>query len=98
MFGSSLGGAVAIYSATKTEFVNSIDGVILQNTFTSIGDMIDSLMPMLSYFKFLQTNHWRSVDIVKNIKAPVLFVRSLEDELVPPAHMEELMNRAIQAK
>ena len=60
--------------------------------------MIDSLMPMLSYFKFLQTNHWRSIDVIHNIKAPILFIRSLQDELVPPAHMEKLMEKASGSK
>lgn len=78
--------------------MNEIDGLILQNTFTSIGHMIDCLMPMLSFFKFLQTNHWRSIDIIKYVKAPILFIRSLEDELVPPEHMEDLMNAATEAK
>ena len=98
VLGSSLGGAVAIYSATKPEFIYEIDGLILQNTFTSIGDMIDSIMPLLSNFKFLQTNYWRSIDLIGYVKAPILFIRSLRDELVPPQQMHTLMNNANQTK
>lgn len=94
LFGSSLGGAVATYIASSPQFHDKIDGLILQNTFTSIGDMIDSLMPVLSYVKWLQTNHWRSIDVIGSVKAPILFVKSARDELVPPNHMHTLMNNA----
>jgi hypothetical protein len=32
---------------------NSIKGLILENTFTSIGDLVDKLMPLVAKFKFL---------------------------------------------
>ena len=60
--------------------------------------MIDSLMPIFSYVKFLQTNHWRSIDSIGYIKAPILFVKSAKDELVPPHQMNTLMNNANQTK
>jgi len=39
IFGRSLGGAVAIQLAMVHS--NSIKGLIIENTFTSIGDMVD---------------------------------------------------------
>jgi hypothetical protein len=53
-FGRSLGGAVAINLAAT--FPTRVGAVIVENTFTSILDMIDILFPLLSYFKFLSTN------------------------------------------
>jgi len=52
LFGRSLGGAVATQLGMKDEAAN-IKGVILENTFTSIGDMVDKLMPMVAIFKAL---------------------------------------------
>jgi len=60
--------------------------------------MIDCLMPIFTYVKFLQTNHWRSIDLIGYIKSPILFVKSERDELIPPSHMNDLMNHANQSK
>ena len=89
---------MGIYAATMPQFIHEVDGLILQNTFTSISDMIDAILPLLSYVKFLQTNHWRSIDLIGYVRAPILFVRSLRDELVPPIQMQTLMNNANQTK
>lgn len=98
LFGSSLGGAVAVHVASHPEFIDRITGLILQNTFTCISDMIDAVLPLLSRVKFLQTNHWRSIDLIGFVKAPILFIKSAHDELVPPAHMHTLMNNANSSK
>ncbi len=55
-------------------------------------------MPVFIYFKFLQTNHWRSIDLIGYIKAPILFIKSEKDELIPPEQMNNLMNNANQSK
>ena len=49
VFGRSLGGAVAIQACLNTEF--NIQGLIVENTFSSISDMVDLLFPLLSVFK-----------------------------------------------
>jgi fermentation-respiration switch protein FrsA (DUF1100 family) len=56
--------------------------------------MIDAVMPPLRFFKFLQRNHWPSIDRIGKIKCPILFIKSMRDELVPPAHMNKLMEAA----
>lgn len=48
-FGRSLGGAVAIdITATYPEHISAL---IVENTFSSILDMVDVLFPILSFFK-----------------------------------------------
>lgn len=48
-FGRSLGGAVAVRAATNLRRPeDKLAGIILENTFTSIGDMVDHVMPWLS--------------------------------------------------
>lgn len=49
LFGKSLGGAVAIQLAQKVQ--NQVCGLILENTFTCIAEMVDHIFPLFSYFK-----------------------------------------------
>lgn len=61
MHGRSLGGAVGIYSVTNLE-TYPVKGIIIENTFTSISDMVDKIFPFLKYFKLLiQKNFWNSI-------------------------------------
>ena len=47
--GRSLGGAVAIYMANKNPGL--FRGLIIENTFSSISDIVDTLFPYVSMFK-----------------------------------------------
>ena len=88
LFGRSLGGAVAIHLAVEREA--DLAAVIVENSFTSIGDMIDVLMRYLSWAKVLVANPWRSVDIIGPLNLPILFISSTRDELVPASMMQHL--------
>jgi len=89
-FGRSLGGAVAINLAAS--FPQHFGAVIIENTFTSILDMIDVVFPLLSYFKFLSTNVWDNLETVKCFPSvlPTLFLSGLKDDLVPPIMMKQI--------
>ena len=50
LLGRSLGGAVAA-EAFFDEHADIIDGIILENTFTSISDMVDIMFPFLAPIK-----------------------------------------------
>lgn len=54
--------------------------------------MIDAVLPVLKYFKFLQTNHWTSISKIASIKIPILFIKSVQDEIVPHEQMNRLMD------
>lgn len=71
-----------------------VRGLIVENTFTSIPDMIDVVMPFLSHFKMLCTIGWRSLDTIKDIKVPILFLSGGKDELVPTWMMKKLADAA----
>lgn len=43
VMGTSLGGAVSVHLASQKKFQSRIAGLILENTFTSISDMVDAL-------------------------------------------------------
>lgn len=59
-------------------------GAIIENTFTSISDMVDTIFFFVKHFKSLiLRNYWMSIDLVEHIENPLLFVTGDKDELVP---------------
>lgn len=56
--------------------------------------MIDWLLPPLRHFKFLQRNYWASIERIPLITAPILFIKSMQDQLVPPHQMDILIDAA----
>ena len=97
IFGRSLGGAVAIQLAENHS--NKMKGVIIENTFTSIGDMVDHLMPLVAIFrKFIQRIFWPSIDRIGNVTAPLCMIRGMKDEIVPCSHSKTLYDAASKSK
>lgn len=101
--GRSLGGSVAIHLAhelARTAPKYPPCSLIVENSFTSISDVVDEKFPFLNipFFKqlFLRL-HWRSIDVIPQIKLPILFLASIQDEIVPYAHMRELKQAATGA-
>lgn len=104
VFGRSLGGAVgAVLTRNNPE---KVAGLILENTFTSILDMAGVLFPFLKWFiggsgtkgpKLLNCvvrSPWSTIDVVGEIKQPILFLSGLQDEMVPASHMQMLYAKA----
>ena len=94
VLGRSLGGAVSIYIATNQSLKNEIKGIIIENSFTSIQDMVKILFPPLSHLQFLHRNFWPSKLRILTIDTPILFIRSLRDEIVPTEQMKQLIELA----
>jgi len=93
VFGRSLGGAVAFHLAQRAEMEgNPVAGLIVENTFTSVSDIVDAIMPLVAPLKGLVlTIGWDSLEIARRLElTPVLFLAGERDELVPHAHMLEL--------
>jgi pimeloyl-ACP methyl ester carboxylesterase len=96
LFGRSLGGAVAACVALDTSL--PFKGVIIENTFTTLGDLVDIMFPPLKYFKnFLLKTKFETAKIIGKIKRPILFCRSENDELIPKSQMDSLFNLAKRA-
>lgn len=97
VLGRSLGGAVAIHVAANLQL--PVKGYIIENTFSSMGDLVDILYPIIKPLrKFLLKSKWDSKSVVGNIKYPVLFCKSEKDELIPSQQMETLFNETKSAK
>jgi len=96
VFGKSLGGAVAIFLAAA--YQDKLKGLIIENTFTSVEDMVGSVVPPLGALigtgkplNRLVTNKWYSLKTIPKIdKLPILMLSSGEDEMVPPSQMKAL--------
>ncbi|KAI3913653.1 hypothetical protein MKX01_035849 [Papaver californicum] len=104
VFGRSLGGAVG--SVLTKNNPDKVAALILENTFTSILDMAGVLLPFLKWFiggssakgprilNCVVRSPWSTVDIVGQVKQPILFLSGLQDEMVPPSHMKTLYVKA----
>lgn len=97
VLGRSLGGAVSVNALAYTS--HKVAAFIIENSFTSIPDMVDKLFPMVKHLKGpVLRNYWRSIDIIDKIKCPMLFVKAMQDELIPPEMMNRLYANAVGAK
>ncbi|KAL7513597.1 hypothetical protein ACHAWX_000776 [Stephanocyclus meneghinianus] len=103
VFGRSLGGAVAFHLASYAERKHystrgALDtppplpaGILVENTFTCISDMVDHLLPIVAPLKGLVLRiSWDSFSIVPKLTVPTLFLAGAKDTLVPHEHMERL--------
>ena len=94
LYGHSLGGAVAIHVATVLH-PDNVAGVIVENSFTSIKQTACSMFSCVSLLlRFLPQlcfkNKFNSLDKVKNLNKPVLFICGAEDQLLPPKMTTDL--------
>uniref|UniRef100_A0A0E0LN52 Peptidase S9 prolyl oligopeptidase catalytic domain-containing protein n=1 Tax=Oryza punctata TaxID=4537 RepID=A0A0E0LN52_ORYPU len=106
VFGRSLGGAVGAVLAKNNP--GKVSALILENTFTSILDMAGLMLPFLRWFiggssskgpKLLNCvvrSPWSTLDIIAEVKQPIIFLSGLQDELVPPSHMRLLYEKAFE--
>jgi hypothetical protein len=96
VFGRSLGGAVCIHLAEK--FPN-IAAVVVENTFLSVGKMVDILIPFLRPLKpYVLKIKWDSDRKIPRVKQPILFISGDSDQMVPPFHMKQLYELATSSE
>ena len=92
VYGSSIGGAVAVDLASKKD----IDGLIIDSSFTSAADMAKTIYPFLP--AFLLKTKLDSINKIGKISVPKLFLHSPEDEVVPYALGRKLYDAAPEPK
>ncbi|CAG8572483.1 39379_t:CDS:2 [Gigaspora margarita] len=105
IYGHSLGGAVALYLASNEKIQKDLKGIIIENAFTSIKDMVTTIYPQkwlpykyLVNIPFLNRNKWDNYHMIQGIKIPILFLSSRNDEIVPQEQMIELHKKAKMSK
>ncbi len=96
LYGHSLGGAVAVELAVAH---SEAAGLIVQSSFTSMLDMVErqSLMRLFPV-RLLLTQKFDSLNKVKLLKIPVLFVHGTADTLIPAAMSNKLYAAADEPK
>lgn len=85
IFGRSLGGGVATWLATQIRPA----GIVLESTFSSMPDVAQRLYPYVPV-RWLARNRYDNLARINDIRVPILFIHSSEDELIPLTHSERL--------
>ena len=114
IFGRSLGGSVAIALASKhSKPLDSDDavagvgsgggpyvsGLIVENTFTSISSLVNTLFPLLSPLKPLILRlDWPAIQRIALVTCPILLLSGQLDEVVPAQHMQDLFDAAVRSR
>jgi len=93
IFGRSLGGAVAAHLAR----VSTPKALILESTFTSIRDIGRNLYPWIP-IRVLSRFKYSTIEMIGDVRCPVLIVHSPDDELVPFSQGRQLYERASEPK
>jgi hypothetical protein len=81
IYGSSLGGAIAIELATKHP---DAMGLIVESSFSSMGEMIgERPIPPIYPFDLILHQKFNSIAKVKNLTMPILFLHGTKDSVIP---------------
>ena len=91
--GRSLGAAVACHLARGKEPA----GVALETPFTSIPDMARYHYPWLPVWPLIR-NRFAAVDMVRDVRAPLLVIGATDDGIAPPTMTEQVFGAASQPK
>ncbi len=93
IFGRSLGAAIAIDVATKT----NASALICESAFTSVPAIGRELFPFLPV-RLLCTIHYDALSKIKTVVIPVLIIHSPTDEIIPFHHSRELYEAVSRPK
>ncbi|MEX3772597.1 alpha/beta hydrolase [Pseudomonas sp. MYb118] len=110
IYGHSLGGAVAIdlaadlaAQAKKDHVTVPARGLVIESTFTSLGDAVaqvaESNLPVKWLpVRWLLSQKFDSIDKIVDIDMPLLVVHGLADAFMPSRFSEQLFNAANEPK
>lgn len=92
LYGESIGGAVAIDLASK----KPVRAVIVEDTFTSVPEVVRLSMPFIP--SFVMGTQMNSLSKIAKVRAPVLIFHSRDDEIIPYAMGRRLYLEAHEPK
>jgi fermentation-respiration switch protein FrsA (DUF1100 family) len=95
LYGRSLGGTVAAWLAVQEEV--KPDGIVLESTFTRLRDMATVAFALPGLGKFMP-DLYPTIDRVREISCPLLFIHGEADEVVPVSHVYRLFEAAVAPK
>lgn len=91
--GKSLGGPIAAWCAAQ----HTSAALIIESTFTSMHAIGIKLYPWLPV-RALLTFSYNTREYLRHVKCPVLIVHSVDDQLIPFSHGENLFRNAPEPK
>ena len=97
VFGRSLGGAASINVLSKAKNKYSAKCLILENTFTSIYDVVANFVSLpfilvLPIVWLITSDSYNSIAKLPNVHVPILFVKGCKDKLIPKRQMDQLQD------
>ena len=92
VYGESLGGAVA----TDLAVARSVDGLIIDSSFTNAQDMAQVIYPLMP--GFLVNVGLDSINKIQRLNMPKLMIHSVEDDIVPFRLGKKLFDAASEPK
>lgn len=97
LYGHSLGGAIAIEMARRHP---EVAGLAVEGSFTSMQAMVGHLYRQFSIFPvdFLLHQRFDSLNKVKSLQMPILFIHGTADRLVPVYMSQALFEAASEPK
>ena len=93
VFGRSLGGPIAAYTATR----QTPGALILESTFTSVPDMAARLYPIFPV-RLLSRFQYNTGKMLLSVSSPVLIIHSPDDEIIPFENGQKLLMNAKEPK
>jgi uncharacterized protein len=93
VYGESLGSAIAADLATKVD----VGGLILEEAFTSIGDVGQRMFPFFPV-RWLVRNKYDTLAKMPRVKVPLLIFHSRDDEIFNMRHARRLLAAANSPK
>jgi fermentation-respiration switch protein FrsA (DUF1100 family) len=103
VFGRSLGGAVAIHTLRQLfdRSENYFKGAVIENTFTSISKMAESVFPVFALIPWIKERmlrlKWESEKQVGPLHTPMFFISGDQDNFVPTQQTHDLFNKAVRS-
>lgn len=93
LWGTSLGGAVAVDVATYRKAA----GLILESTFSSARDVAQTIYPFLP-MRFILRSQFNSAEKIRGVHIPLLFIHGTMDGIIPIGLGKKLFQAAHEPK
>ena len=93
VFGHSLGSAVAIDLASRTQ----VAGLIVEGGLISVVQRGQELYPFIPV-RWIARTRFNSIDKIPEVRAPKLFLHAVADEVIPLSHGRRLFQAAADPK